>query len=109
MHWHLSIYSWIYLFTAAIVLGVAPGISQRHKQPGTTTLTWLMLAAAQWSFMAFLEVTAVEQSGKILWSSLEYLGEAISLTLLMIFVLEYTRQDEWLTRRNRALLWLGSI
>lgn len=109
MHWHLSIYSWIYLFTAAIVVGVAAAIGRRSKLPGTTTLIWLMVAAAQWSLMAFLDVTAVEKSSKIFWSSLEYLGEASSLTLLLIFVIEYTRHNEWLTRRNRTLLWLGSI
>jgi diguanylate cyclase (GGDEF)-like protein/PAS domain S-box-containing protein len=109
MHFIYTPYSAILFVTAAISAVVAFVAWQRRASPGGTPLALLMLAVTEWATVAALEAAAVEQSAKILWSKLDYVGSNSTAVLLLIFALEFTHRPKWLTRRNVVLLWIIPI
>ena len=64
----------------------------------------MMVAVTGWSFLYALEIAAVSLSAKLLWAKLEYLGIVALPPMWLAFSLIYTGRDNWVTRRNMALL-----
>jgi diguanylate cyclase (GGDEF)-like protein/PAS domain S-box-containing protein len=109
MSWQLTPYALAFFVAAGISALVAFIAWRRRTMPGGRPLALLMLAVAEWALGAGLDVAAVEVPAKILWSKVEYLGLINVPPLFLVFVLEYTHRDRWLTRRNLALLWIIPI
>ena len=106
MTWQYSSYSVILILNAGVALLIAGMLWRWRKTPGGLPLALLMLAVAEWSFTVAMEAASVEIPAKILWSKAQYLGANCVAPLFLWFVLEYTQQGKWLTRRNLILLWL---
>ncbi|MFP3897542.1 MAG: histidine kinase N-terminal 7TM domain-containing protein [Anaerolineales bacterium] len=106
MFWELTSYSIILAVSAAICVGLAFLSWRWRETPGAFALSFLMLAIAQWGLLVAFENAAVRESQKILWSKLSYIGIAASPVLLLVFVLRYTRQDEVVSPRFFASLWV---
>ncbi len=104
-----TLYSSIFAATALISALVASIAWQRRSIRGGRPLALMMVAVTEWALMAALEAAAVELPTKILLSKLEYVGSTSATVFLLVFALEYTRHDEWLTPRNIALLWIVPI
>ncbi len=109
MHFQYTPYFGVLMITAVISAVVAFIAWQRRASPGGTPLVLLMLAVTEWALVAALEAAAVEQSAKIVWSKLEYAGSSSTAVFLLIFAVEFMGWDEWLTRRNVALLCIIPI
>ncbi len=97
-----------YVITCALTAAIAGIIAwaawQRRAMPGGASLALLMLAVAEWSLGAALELGAMGIPAKIFWSKIEYLGTTTAPVFFLTFALEYNRLERWLTRRNVALL-----
>ncbi len=81
-------------------------VLRRRNLRGRNALFMLMMAALEVSIASAMEVAAVGLPSKVFWAKLGYLGNQSGPVLFLIFALEYTYQDERLTRRNLLLLWL---
>jgi PAS domain S-box-containing protein len=66
----------------------------------------MLLAVAEWVFFSGLEVAARELWAKVLWGQITYIGLVSSVPLFIWFVLSYSGQSKWLTRRNAFLIWI---
>lgn len=64
----------------------------------------LMFAAAVWAFATALELSSADLPSQMLAILIEYPGMAIIPVGWLLFALEYTGREEWITRRNIALL-----
>lgn len=53
-----------------------------------------------------MELASLDLPTMLLWSKIEYLGIFSFPNLFLMFVLQYTGRDKWLTRRNILLLFL---
>ncbi|MCE5208421.1 MAG: hypothetical protein LLG42_08945, partial [Chloroflexi bacterium] len=53
-----------------------------------------------------MELASLDLPTMLFWSKIEYLGIFSFPTLFLLFVLQYTGRDKWLTRRNVLLLFL---
>ena len=95
-----------YVFTAGVSIVVAYLAWRRRSTPGGLPIALLMLGVTEWALTAALEIGSVGESAKLFWSKIEYLGTVSSSVLFLIFALQYTRQEKWLTRRNVVLLWV---
>jgi diguanylate cyclase (GGDEF)-like protein len=109
MMFHWNEYSTVDIIAATIQMCVAIMALRRRGVPGATTLTLLMLAAAEWSIGGALEYAAVGTSHKVFWAPVEYLGSSSVPVLLLLLAFEYNRFDWVLTRRNIALLFIVPI
>ena len=106
MQWQVTPAALIY-FGAALVGAATALVARRHRHVrGATPLAALMVAASLWAFCDAVETVAPEMSTKILASKISHIGIQAVAVLFLIFVLRYTRRDEWLTHGRVAALWI---
>lgn len=108
--------SWQYtplIIPLIIAAGMAAGLalySWRHRSAvGATPFAVLMLAVAEWSLVYGLRLSCTDLDAKIFWAKVRYLGIVVAPTAWLIFVLEYTNQERWLTRRTIAALTIEPL
>ena len=75
---------------------------RRREIPGTRSLAALMVATAQWSLGAAIELASQGVPAKVFWSKFEYVGTVTAPVLVLFFALEYARHTRWLNRRAVA-------
>ena len=92
------------IIAAAISAMVALAAWRRRRMPGATPLLALMLALVGWSVVNVLELGSLELEVKLFWANLEYLGIVIVPVMWLVFALQYTGREKYLTYRNLALL-----
>jgi PAS domain S-box-containing protein len=80
----------------------------RHRKSGlgSPEMAVLMLLAGSWCLALGGETLASTVNAKIMWTVLSYPGNMLVPVMFWVFVLRYTQQDRWLTRR-RALACLA--
>ena len=104
MHWQYNPYVLPLVITAAISAALALSAWRRRPAAGATSFVWLMLAVAEWSLGYALELGTADLPTALFWARVEYLGMVMVPATLLVFVLQYTGREKWLTRRNLALL-----
>jgi PAS domain S-box-containing protein len=77
---------------------------RRRSAPGVLSFALLMAAVTLWSVGYALELVSMEQQTKIMLAKVQYLGIVAVPVLWLIFALQYTQRQRWLTRRTLALL-----
>ena len=90
----------------AVVVSAISGlyIWWRHQAEAARTLALILLAGAGWILAYSLELVSIDFSLKILWSKMQYLPVLIAAVSWLIFTLQYTGREKWVTRRNLVLL-----
>ncbi len=86
----------------AVVLAVY--VWQRRSAPGATVFILLMVCAAEWSLMNCLEMTLPGLQTKVLATQLSYLSVVFIGPLWLLFTLEYSHRNAWITPGKTALL-----
>lgn len=69
----------------------------------------LMFSAAIWAFATALELSSADIPTQMLAIVIEYPGMAIMPVGWLLFALEYTGREEWITWRNVALLCIVPV
>jgi diguanylate cyclase (GGDEF)-like protein len=107
MHLHYNPY-FAFLSLTAIISATVALIAQRRStsSPASKPFVLMMVAITGYATAAALEAAAIALPEKIFWSKLEYVGSGSVITLFLIFALYFNHQQQWLTPRNTALLWL---
>jgi PAS domain S-box-containing protein len=63
-----------------------------------------MLAVTEWALGYALELGSTDLATQVFWANVQYLGIVAMPVAWLIFVLQYTGLEKWLTGRNLALL-----
>ena len=93
-----------YVASAVVAAAVAVAGGRRRSVAGAQTLALLMLAVAWWLAANAFEAAALDRTSKIAWSVIAYPGiESVSV-LYLLFAVDWTRQNGWVTRTRIALL-----
>jgi len=71
---------------------------------GAKTLLVLMLSTAEWASLSVLHGVSPDLSTKILLAKIEYLGIVTVPPAILVFVLQYTARERWLTSLNLNLM-----
>src|SRR5258707_12556996 len=100
MHWQFTPYVFPVAASAVVSAVVALAIWGRRPAPGSIPFSLLMLAVAGWSLAHALELVSADLPAALFWDNMTWIGAAVSPTLRPAFVLQYTRQAEWLRRSN---------
>ena len=104
MDWRYTLYV-TFLFLAAALLGwFALRAWRRRGTPGATALAALMAAGAVWAVAYALSLGTAEPSMRMFWGEIKYLGIVAVPLAWLIFTLQYTGREGWVTRRALALL-----
>lgn len=73
-------------------------------RPIVKTLIISMTATGWWSFCVAFEHMSLQLSAKIFWVDLSYFGIVFLPLTWLIFALQYTNKDRWLTRVKLGIL-----
>lgn len=98
-------YSVLFLATALVSFFVAFLAWQRRFVKSAKELTYLMIAAGVGAFCLIFETAAPYVDEKIFWSKLEFFGGIATPVLYLIFVLRFTGNDKFLSRKHILLLF----
>lgn len=82
------------LFATVTGLAVAALALRQRPRPGATPLAVLELAAAWWAGTYGMELAADGLSSKLFWARMQWFGSTIIPVAWLVFVLEYTGDDE---------------
>jgi signal transduction histidine kinase len=109
LRWQQTPYMAPLLIAAAISAALAFFAWRRRPAPGAMPFASLMLAVAVWSTGYAFELNSVDLPMAIGWLKVEYVGIVAVPLAWLIFVLDYTGREKWLTRRHLGLLAAGPL
>lgn len=102
--WQWTPYTIPLIMAAAILAISALYIWRNRHTPSSRTGVLLLLAAADWIMGYALELASVDLPAKSFWDKLQFIGICIIPTAWLVYTLQYTGREKWLTRRTLALL-----
>ena len=105
MGWQFPPYIILLILSGLLSVALALYAWQRRRVPGSMSFALLMLAVSVWSFSYALGLMSTKLSAIYFWAKVEYLGMLSIPVWWLIFAIQYTGRDKWLTRRNLILLW----
>ncbi|NPV78341.1 MAG: diguanylate cyclase [Anaerolineae bacterium] len=79
---------------------------QRRSANGARCFAALMFSVAVYVLGYSMELASSDLTTMLFWSKIQYLGILTFPVLYLIFVLQFTGHEKWLTRRNIALLFV---
>ena len=92
--------------TVAVALTLAGVAWRRRSVPGGTYFALMMLSGAWWAFTYACEALSNEQSLKILWGQISYLGLGTMPVFFMLFALNYWRPDIRIRLQYQIMIWI---
>ena len=93
-----------------IVVGIGTAIFAFHvyrlhgSKAEARTLVLLMVGVALWSLGYALQWASGDLAFKVFWAKLKYMGIAIVPTAWLVFAIQYTRREKWLSPCIMAVL-----
>ncbi len=108
MHIHIHPYAIFSIFSALISF-VASLRAWRRSAPGSLMLSLLLLSMTIWSGFYSTRWMDISLPAKAIGFNLMFIGVASLPTLFLLFVLAFTHNNIWLTRRNLFLLSIHPV
>ena len=104
MDWVITPYALAMALVAIITATVGVAALKYRHTPGGLTIALLLFAIAEYALATGIEFAAIGVPAKIFWSKVEYLGLVYAPVLFLIFAMQYSHRDKWLTPRTITLL-----
>jgi PAS domain S-box-containing protein len=102
--WQETPYTIPLIVAAALTSASAVYIWWRHHVAAARTVALVLLAGAGWVLGYALELAGADLHTKVLWYRVEILSVVFMSMTWLVFTLQYTGLERWVTRRNVALL-----
>ncbi|WP_231741277.1 histidine kinase N-terminal 7TM domain-containing protein [Halorubrum sp. CBA1125] len=96
------------LLFGSVAIGTSAAILawRARPNPGATPLVWLLIGQSWWSACIVFRLSAETAAEAVFWTRAGWVGVMIIPVAWVLFALEYTGRDQYITRRNVALLSL---
>ncbi len=104
-----TIYSLFFLVTSLVSFFGGFLAWQRRGVRGAYILTILMIASGIGALPIIFETASLTVTEKIFWSKLEFLGGTLTPVLYFLFVLRFTGNDRFLTKKKIAYLFIMPV
>ena len=105
MHWQYTPYLAPLLIAGMASFALALFSWRSRQLAASTAVCVVMSAVAEWSVVYALEIACRTLPAKVICGDFEYLGIATLPVAWLVFVLQYSGQGGWLTRRRLAALY----
>ncbi|MBE2224514.1 MAG: PAS domain-containing sensor histidine kinase, partial [Anaerolineae bacterium] len=106
----LLILPFLLLIVSAIIsFGLAIYAWQRREARGAKSFCLMMVGLTVWLLSYSLEIITFDLTPRLMWSRMTFFGVTAVPVAWLLFSLEYTGRDKWITRRNVALLFVEPI
>ncbi|WP_281195014.1 histidine kinase N-terminal 7TM domain-containing protein [Halorubrum sp. F4] len=94
------------LLFGSVAIGTSAAILawRARPNPGATPLVWLLIGQSWWSTCIVFSLSTEAAPEAVFWTKVGWIGVMIVPVAWILFALEYTGRDAYLTRRNVALL-----
>ena len=99
----------VVLVISALTTLITSLIILRRDVTGSTALGGVLLASFIWSGAYAMTWSLTDVQEKVLWLKIMYMGVVAVPALFLIFTLQITQHDNWLTSRNLVLLALEPL
>ena len=99
-----SVYVLALVVSALVTAGFAVVTWRRRPEPGTTALSALLVAVLFWAGCYALALLSTEYGTRYLLQQLIWFGSATAPVAWLVFALQYTGQNELVTRRSVGAL-----
>jgi PAS domain S-box-containing protein len=106
MVYNFQLNSGLYFLSCVLALILAVVVWARRPSPGAALFSIFILMWAAWTFLSGLEVGALENTTKIFWAKMEYLGVVGSGVVWLSFVLDYIGSGWWKRPRHFIPLFI---
>lgn len=106
MAWQVNVVGVIYLVTAVFSAGMGGFVWRRRETSGARYLAALMWAVAFWAAMDGLGTLTLYLTHRIVFAQLSHVGIQSAPVFYLLFVVSYTRRDQWLTPAHMIALWI---
>ncbi len=106
MSQNLTIYSIFFISATLISFFVAFLAWQRRSVKSAKELISLMITAGIWTFFIIFETTSNNQTGKILWAKIAYLGAVTTPIFYFLLVLSFTGKKWFGSNKKKLLLFI---
>ncbi len=104
MLWRFTPYAIPEIVSAVVLLWLAIITWRRRATAGAIPFLVILLAAIEYSLGYVLQLGSPDLPAVLFWNNIEWLGVVLLPPAWLIFVLQYTGQTRWLTRRLIVLL-----
>ena len=99
----------VILAVSALTALIATIIILRRDVPGSLVLGGVLLGTFVWNSAYAMSWSVVGLDEKIFWLKIMFFGVAAVPTLFLVFTLIFTRNEKWLTVRNKFLLGIQPV
>src|SRR3972149_2080685 len=100
---------WPYLATAVFIALIGVYAKRQTRRPGTRYFLWMVALWLVWALAAGLATVGLPRELRYgLWA-LQSIGAFFIIALHLMFALEYTGHEKWLSRRRVLLLTFPAI
>jgi PAS domain S-box-containing protein len=107
--WQWTPYTIPLMATAAISVLSAFYVWRNRHTSSSRTGVLILLAAAGWIIGYALEQASADLSAQLFWAKVKFVAVCIIPTTWLVYILQYTGREKWLTRRTLALLSIVPI
>lgn len=97
------------LFTAAVISAITTTAVFFRSGHAVKTFAIMMLGVTIWSFAYSLELAMTDLDSIMFWLRLEYIGISLIPALWVIFILQFTGNDEYLNSKTISLIYIPSV
>jgi diguanylate cyclase (GGDEF)-like protein/PAS domain S-box-containing protein len=94
--------------SALATLGVAL-LTRRRSAPGSAALGGLLFAMFLWCITYAITWIVIPLEDKVFWLKIMYIGVVLVPTLFLVFTLQITHRERWLTFRTLVLLSIEPV
>ncbi|RJP15315.1 MAG: PAS domain S-box protein [Candidatus Abyssobacteria bacterium SURF_5] len=99
MTWQYTPYTIPLLLAGGFSGLLAVYIFRTRRTREATTISLLMLAVGIWSFSYGIQLANATAGGQLFWNKVQYLGIVPASFLWLVFALQYSGRNKWLTRQ----------
>ncbi|WP_254524221.1 histidine kinase N-terminal 7TM domain-containing protein [Natrinema caseinilyticum] len=103
MAWVIDPYSLVLLLSLVVAVGTTGAAWRMRPAAGSVPLTALMASVACWLCAHILEIEFTAFIWKVYMANVQWVAAAVIPTLFLVFALEFTGRDRWITRRRLGL------
>lgn len=98
-----------FLLLSALITLITSAVAWRRSTPGSFVLGSVLISMTIWSGAYAMRLFNTPAEQKIAWFNVMYIGIITLPNLFLVFILQLTQNDRWLTRRNIVLLFVQPV